>query len=42
VSDKDVWKGVGVGVGVGVSIGVAAEAATFFVRDAFGFARAVF
>ncbi len=34
VSDKDVWKGV--------SIGVAAEAATFFVLDAFGSARAVF
>jgi hypothetical protein len=33
VSDKDVWKGVG--------IGVAAEAATFFVLDAFGSARAV-
>ncbi|MDB5218795.1 MAG: hypothetical protein JWO86_6722 [Myxococcaceae bacterium] len=33
VSDRDVWKGVG--------IGVAAEAATFFVLDAFGSARAV-
>ena len=36
VSDKDVCKGVGVG------IGVAAGAATFFVLDAFGSARAVF
>jgi len=33
VSDRDVWKGVG--------IGVAGEAATFFVLDAFGSARAV-
>ena len=32
-SDRDVWKGVG--------IGVAGEAATFFVLDAFGSARAV-
>ena len=32
-SDRDVWRGVG--------IGVAGEAATFFVLDAFGSARAV-